>query len=245
MSERIVDIDGAATADDCRRLINQLEAAVKILKGSHKGIPWVCACGCPDKLRHAHHVARSANTLFRARGEGRSGKGGHGDPTANAALDDRPDATALWLAHLSDAVRTTATSLSNLTLLTHEIGSITISTPYTAGRGGQGNCEVCDHIAPGTDTDRLRSGFCGACYKAWDRAGRPDRAQFKRDRRVVLAAAKEAARTGKPLGTWGHALTSDDPSTTNHNGVTCDWLATSGDGRDIDERLNPGHQRPA
>jgi hypothetical protein len=50
-------------------------------------------------------------------------------------------------------------------------------------------CEACGRTVAGTPTDRLRSGYCDACRKAWDRAGRPDRVQFQRARHCEVSAA--------------------------------------------------------
>lgn len=49
--------------------------------------------------------------------------------------------------------------------------------PTSAGRTirhtGTGPCLACGRDVPGTAVDRLRGGWCDACRKAWDRAGRP------------------------------------------------------------------------
>lgn len=46
-----------------------------------------------------------------------------------------------------------------------------------------GDCFACDRVVAGTHVDRLRAGYCNACRMAWERAGRPDRVQFQRQRR--------------------------------------------------------------
>jgi hypothetical protein len=43
-------------------------------------------------------------------------------------------------------------------------------------------CKACDRDVLGTRDDRLKAGYCEACYKAWSRAGMPDRFMFERDR---------------------------------------------------------------
>ena len=50
-----------------------------------------------------------------------------------------------------------------------------------------GTCQCCERWVEGTENDRLRSGYCEADYKAWVRAGRPDRAQFERERKQSAA----------------------------------------------------------
>lgn len=52
---------------------------------------------------------------------------------------------------------------------------------------GSGPCLACTKDVPGTENDRLRSGFCNACRMAYQRAGRPDRPRFIRERMAELA----------------------------------------------------------
>lgn len=40
-------------------------------------------------------------------------------------------------------------------------------------------CEACERVVECTPKDPLKSGYCGADYRAWLRAGRPDRHQFE------------------------------------------------------------------
>ena len=55
-------------------------------------------------------------------------------------------------------------------------------------RSGQGECRACETFCSGDGEDRLRSGYCNPCRVAWDRAGRPDRGQFERERKEKGAA---------------------------------------------------------
>jgi hypothetical protein len=50
-----------------------------------------------------------------------------------------------------------------------------------------GHCQACSRWVEGTEADRVRSGYCPACYRAWLRADRPDRARFERERRQEAA----------------------------------------------------------
>jgi len=43
----------------------------------------------------------------------------------------------------------------------------------------QHHCRACTRMVAGTDQDRLRTGFCAACYRAWARAGRPSGAALR------------------------------------------------------------------
>ena len=45
-----------------------------------------------------------------------------------------------------------------------------------------GQCQACHRDVAGGTNDPLRSGYCDACRKAWDRAGKPDRAAFEATR---------------------------------------------------------------
>ena len=51
---------------------------------------------------------------------------------------------------------------------------------------GAGPCLACDTDVPGTAENRLRSGYCPACRKAWERAGCPDRSSFRSMRQARL-----------------------------------------------------------
>lgn len=61
-----------------------------------------------------------------------------------------------------------------------------LSSPLSRSeKAGAGQCQACERDVTGSAIDRLRSGYCGACYMAWLRQGRPDRAQFAKSRRKV------------------------------------------------------------
>lgn len=51
----------------------------------------------------------------------------------------------------------------------------------------QGECQACERVVSGAETDRLRAGYCDACRKAWERAGKPDRPGWELQRRRELA----------------------------------------------------------
>lgn len=56
--------------------------------------------------------------------------------------------------------------------------------PDGIGRfSGAGNCLACHRPCSGHEHDRLRAGLCDPCRKAWERQGRPDRAEFIHRRR--------------------------------------------------------------
>ena len=74
-----------------------------------------------------------------------------------------------------------------------------IAARLHAGHEGQrtnmADCAACERPVANTPTDRLRAGYCDACRKAWDRAGRPDRAAFERSRRGIDTAPAPEVRT--------------------------------------------------
>lgn len=45
---------------------------------------------------------------------------------------------------------------------------------------GAGDCRRCNEYCSGAANDRLRVGYCHACYMAWRRTGSVDRATFDR-----------------------------------------------------------------
>ena len=51
-------------------------------------------------------------------------------------------------------------------------------------RTNMADCSACERPVANTPVDRIKAGYCEACYKAWTRAGRPDRAGFERTRSV-------------------------------------------------------------
>lgn len=68
-----------------------------------------------------------------------------------------------------------------------------VSSPLSRSEsGGAGTCKACGRDVSGAANDRLRSGYDEACARAWDRAGRPDRAEWERERRAYLNAPAEA-----------------------------------------------------
>lgn len=85
------------------------------------------------------------------------------------------------------ALRETHAALSQLTARLH--------TGRPEQRTNIADCEACGRTVANTPNDRLRSGYCMACRKAWDRAGRPDRVAFERARRGIDTAPAPEVRT--------------------------------------------------
>ena len=66
----------------------------------------------------------------------------------------------------------------------------------TDGRRGRettlGTCNACERTdVANTGSDRIKSGYCPACYMAWRREGQPDRLIFEMRRHAVEAADAE------------------------------------------------------
>lgn len=75
---------------------------------------------------------------------------------------------------------------------------------------GTGGCQCCSRFCrPDAEhpDNRLRAGFCPACWKAWERAGRPERGPWMIDRRARLTAAMKAGKPPSELV----APTAEDP----------------------------------
>lgn len=111
------------------------------------------------------------------------------DPTARAATQ-RDEWQALhdqWPAMLAALTQSASSAIRTLKLV-HAIDDR--DEPHR--KSGAGYCEACTDWVPGTSEDRIRSGYCDACYTAWTRAARPPRGPFERGRR---ARAEDRRRT--------------------------------------------------
>lgn len=73
-------------------------------------------------------------------------------------------------------------------------------------RPGSGPCGACGRIVAGTSNDRLRSGWCAACYQAWVRADRPDRGLFERRRWQELNPPETVHVDPTAMATWQHEV---------------------------------------
>lgn len=95
-----------------------------------------------------------------------------GDPEATTTGLTAVDTS---LAVIEHALREIQTELTNLAARAHD--------GIERQRTNMTDCEACGRCVAQTPTDRIRAGYCGACYEAWRRAGRPDRVTFERSRR--------------------------------------------------------------
>lgn len=126
----------------------------------------------------------------------RGGKGSHSDPTAarverdaGGRGDNQPDT---W----QTAPDPTGDAIARIFALVEQIAdnAVTIDklTAYVdAARAEQGrrpvslagDCAACGRPVAGTPADKLVSGYCTSCRKAWQRAGYPDRSEFAATRK--------------------------------------------------------------
>lgn len=135
----------------------------------------------------------------RARGAPRDGypssTGGEGVSTSEVARPTEVSAIAAiestWADPVGDAISeiftTMAEAVGLLLVIDDQRGYVLATGDDKRGRvSSLGSCSCCARDVACTPDDRLRAGFCEACYRAWTRASRPERGAFIRDRRAEL-----------------------------------------------------------
>lgn len=165
--------------------------------------PWPCMLDDLERrlIRAVNRDAAGTTTIDGYPGTTMSdGRGGSGqpidpnDPTLGSVTLTSVEAAAARQAeadkireHTEQAVASLFEAAGHLAVIERRLDLIDkISTPTPAHEtAGTGYCEACGAHCSGAGDDRLRAGFCNPCRMAWDRAGRPDRATFKRERRHV------------------------------------------------------------
>lgn len=195
-----------ADESDLLRLASQLEAAVQIIRGEpnckctvmrkNEQGEWEKAAACKSKAHHAIRVARQASGFMRSSGGG-TRAGGISKPTEASVF--RGDALRdhggpeWWHHNLSRDAALVSAGISHLILMVAELGKVTKTDPKELSKNGQGECPVCATFCSGAYNDRLVAGFCDTDYRAWDRAGRPERAPWIRRRKRELAERRDGA----------------------------------------------------
>ena len=122
--------------------------------------------------------------------------------TEAAALSGLPDGENDkddWRRHvvpdpLGEAIAHVLTGIVEIARLTKQVDrrvSVVVhAADKLAGRPTTlDQCQCCDKDVQGRGRDRIVSGYCPACYKAWCKAGRPDRLLWEVKRRSWLADA--------------------------------------------------------
>ena len=151
-------------------------------------------------LRDAHRARQALDNLsdelikdlvrragVRSTGEqtssGPRAKGDHSDPTLGAVVRSMgrkaPDP-------IYDGVKDIARMLADIAYLSVRIDEKVRFVTEVKERARQAailHCEACGREVAGTSRDRLRSGYCQACYRDWLRSGRPYRPQFEQGKK--------------------------------------------------------------
>lgn len=156
---------------DPLKLAEQLETAAKLLRKYG-----------PDAERLAHDWASPLRS-----GGTRGGKNSISDPTGSSAVD--PDPTWEYQTTLDSEATHVFDHLVQLVKPVVKLGKAAHSHVPELKRStpaGAGECPACGRWVSGAASDRLRAGLCDADRKAWDRAGRPERAPWIHLRRYTL-----------------------------------------------------------
>lgn len=145
-----------------------------------------------------------------------SAKGAVPRPTERIALDGLPDddeSPDVWRerADLIGRCITEVAALLDHAAVTVQAAedklvyvlNLDVDDPLVGQHKTAGICRACQRTVTGSDDDRLRSGYCDGCRKAWTRlmsrwtderrAGAPDRAEFERRRRDEADEARRAS----------------------------------------------------
>lgn len=129
-----------------------------LIARAHQALADVAADGLPSQSMGEHGAT-----------------GDHGDPTASAAVGNDHLAAKAKEAHL-ELERAESAIVHAFRLFT-QLAGMTVA-PTAADPAGSGNCQRCGRWVSGSQSDRIRSGWCMACYQAWRRADTPDRSEF-------------------------------------------------------------------
>ena len=117
--------------------------------------------------------------------EGRSSVGTHSDPTADAATNEsRTDRVDLWLKDLFTEMAKAAHHVANADHLRALVLDVARKLDRENPKPGAGDCLACGRWVTGGASDRIKAGFCPACWMAWNRGGRSDRVKFCEERRA-------------------------------------------------------------
>lgn len=111
--------------------------------------------------------------------KGPRGKGSHSDPTYSTVASRMSGDTSGDVIY--DSVKSVAHKLDEMANTARDIDSLIRFIDNEQNKESYVlYCEACQREVAGTVKDRLRSGYCGACYQAWLRAGKPYRTEFER-----------------------------------------------------------------
>lgn len=180
------------------RKLNSKKMAVN-LERLHKELEYFTE----KRLRELERVSKISTDVdgFSAGGgEGGGSKGEISNPTLASVItllersrkepDIRGEAITAVLEHLEEAQR-------HIRLAKRS--AIVFQTVGESERGRQTSiqeCRACSYVVGGTETDRLKTGYCPACYTAFRRStdgrgGRLAHHIFEKQRKAELAAENE------------------------------------------------------
>lgn len=98
---------------------------------------------------------------------------------------------------VGDAIRSVFDALRQMSVLAdkmlHSVGYVDHVASKSEGRVSSlaGDCQACGRDVAGTQADRMRASYCQACYRAWLRDGKPERAPWEVRRMAELAASAD------------------------------------------------------
>lgn len=124
------------------------------------------------------------------------GSGGISDPVGSTAA--RAERARSGVARVDELIVQASDALTGAARRASTIVGAFVP-PIDAGAPGSGTCEGCLRWVPGTATDRIKAGWCPRCHRAWCRAGRPDRSEFARGRRIGAAQLDSGAELARLL----------------------------------------------
>ena len=135
--------------------------------------------------------ASTRATVDQSPDEGTKSKGGISNPTLNAVV--RTMSGKRVADPIYDSVKELAVMLSNIAELAQRIDERVAYITDTKSRIKEAEvvtCQACLRECGGLK-DRVKSGYCQACYMAWYRLGMPYRATFELQRREELVETPE------------------------------------------------------
>jgi len=112
-------------------------------------------------------------------------KGSYSDPTASAVI--RKMSGREVSDPVFDAVKELAQTLNDIASLTNRVNRLVGFVTQDAERAKVAlihYCGACQREVTGTKSDRIKSGYCEACYRQWLREGKPYRYNFEITRRI-------------------------------------------------------------
>lgn len=119
---------------------------------------------------------------------GRTAKGDVSTPTESRALQPDEIATARnqSISHLNRLINECLALAIHIDTMVTPLPTATERTKTDGVRPhapGAGICGACEATVAGVGNDRIRSGYCHACYQSWQRGGFAERGAFERSRK--------------------------------------------------------------